>query len=387
MSITIPNQKQANQKQSARKDSSKKKVSGEGIWKKSFKLRGFNRKRFKDKQKARLYADLHLLLSSGLDINTTFDILITQTTQEWEKRKYQGVQEQIVAGVSLADAMEELKLAGSYEYYSLKIGEESGKIEEVLSEIKRYYERRIKQKRQVSGALTYPVMILLTAVVAVGFMLNVIVPMFEEVFLRFDGELPGLTQTIIEVSDWMKQYSWLLLILLSGLGFGFYQLWKIKKFKEFCHRVILMIPMVGKLTRQIHSARFCHIMALLTAAKSPLVQSLQMVSDMITFLPLKSSISKTADDIAAGQPFHQSVNNAGFFDKKFTSLIKAGEEVNKLDYSFNQLNDQYNQEIDHKLTILASLMEPMLIVVVGGIVAVILIAMYLPLFQIGSSIY
>ena len=84
---------------------------------------------------------------------------------------------------------------------------------------------------------------------------------------------------------------------------------------------------------------------------------------------------------------HECVNQSGFFDRKFTSLIKAGEEVNKLEYSFNQLNDQYNQEIDHKLSILASLMEPMLILLVGGIVAVILIAMYLPLFQLGSSIY
>ncbi len=377
MSITISHIKQTSKKE----DASNSRGS------KSFQFKGLNRKRFKDKQKARLYADLHLLLSSGLDINTTFDILITQTTSDWEKKKYQEVQEQIVSGVSLADAMKELNLAGSYEYYSLKIGEESGKVEAVLSEIKRYYERRIKQRRQVSGALTYPVMILLTAVVAVGFMINVIVPMFEEVFMRFDGELPGLTQKIIDVSDWMKQYSWLLLLVIAALAVAFHQLWKIQKFKALCHSLILRLPLVGKLTRQIQSARFCHIMALLTAAKSPLVQSLHMVSDMISFLPLKTSISNAANDIAAGLPFHQSVNKAGFFDRKFTSLIKAGEEVNKLDYSFNQLNDQYNQEIDHKLTILASLMEPMLIVVVGGIVAVILIAMYLPLFQIGSSIY
>lgn len=369
------------------KKNTERKIPREGIWNRSFQINGLNRKRFKDKQKARLYSDLHLLLSSGLDINTTFDILITQTTAEWEKIKYREVQEMIVSGTSLADSFRELKIAGSYEYYSLKIGEESGKVEAVLSEIKRYYERRIKQRRQVSGALTYPVMILLTAVVAVGFMINVIVPMFEEVFLRFDGELPGLTRKIIEVSDWTKQYAWLILLVILSIGLVFRQLWKLRKVKVLFHEFILRIPLLGKLTRQIQSARFCHIMALLTAAKSPLVQSLHMVSEMITFLPLKFAITKAAGDISAGLAFHQSVNQAGFFDRKFTSLIKAGEEVNKLDYSFNQLNDQYNQEIDHKLTIMASLMEPMLIVVVGGIVAVILIAMYLPLFQIGSSIY
>ncbi len=347
----------------------------------------FRKKRLKDKQKARFYADLHLLLSSGLDINTTFDILISQTTGDWEKRQYQGVQQDIISGASLADAMKSRNLAGSYEYYSLKIGEESGKIEEVLSEIKRYYERKIKQKRQVSGALTYPVLVLLTAVIAVGFMLNVIVPMFEEVFNRFQGNLPPLTQRIIDISDWMTQYSWLLVLILAGAGIAIRLLWEKGWFKKFWHRIILKIPLFGRLVKDIESARFCHIMALLTAAKSPLVQSLHMVSDMISFIPLKDAITSTANGISKGKALHDCVNQSGFFDRKFTSLIKAGEEVNKLEYSFNQLNDQYNQEIDHKLSILASLMEPMLILLVGGIVAVILIAMYLPLFQLGTSIY
>jgi len=344
-------------------------------------------KRFKDKQKARLYSDLHLLLSSGLDINSTFHILIDQTTSEWEKRQYQDVRDGIVSGKTLALAMKEGKLACDYEYYSLKIGEESGKILEVLGEIKRYYERKIKQKRQMTGALTYPVMVLLTAVVAVGFMLNVIVPMFEEVFRRFQGELPVLTRKIIAMSEWMKQYLWLVVVIGLILVFAVRKLWKKYAFRKFWHKAVLHVPVLGHLIKDLQSARFCHIMALLTGARAPLVQSLHMVSDMISFLPLKTSISEMADAISRGKPFHESVSDAGFFDKKFTSLIKAGEEVNKLEYAFNQLNDQYNQEIDHKLSILSSLLEPMLIVIVGGMVAVILIAMYLPLFQIGSSIY
>jgi len=354
-------------------------------WTKSIKLS--NRKRIKDKQKARLYADLHLLLSSGLDINTTFEILIDQTGSDWERKQYMGVRESIIAGSPLADAMQQWKLADRYEYYSLKIGEESGKIEEVLSEIKRYFERRIKQRRQVTGALTYPVMVLLTAVVAVGFMLNVIVPMFEEVFKRFQGELPTLTQKIIALSEWMKQYVLLLILILAGLVVVFGRLWKTERFRLFWHKLALRIPLSGRLVKDMQTARFCHIMALLTAAKSPLVQSLYMVSDMIGFLPLKSSVAHIADDISKGISFHESVSKSGFFDRKFISLIKAGEEVNKLEYAFNQLNDQYNQEIDHKLSVLSSLLEPMLIVIVGGLVAIILIAMYLPLFQIGSSIY
>lgn len=351
------------------------------------RLNMLKRKRFKDKQKARLYADLHLLLSSGLDIKTTFDILISQTSGDWEQKQYLSVQEDIISGISLAESMKNKQLAGNYEYYAIKIGEESGKIEEVLNEIKRYYERRIKQKRQVQGALTYPVMVLLTALVAVGFMLNVIVPMFEEVFNRFQGELPLLTQKIIDASDWMAKYAWLLLLILSALVLAMRLLWKNHGIKKLVHKSILLIPVFGKLIKEIQTARFCHTMALLTAAKSPLVQSLQMVSAMISFIPMKEAITIIADEISKGTAFYDGVNQTHFFDKKFSSLIKAGEEVNKLEYSFNQLNDQYNQEIDHKLSIMANLLEPVLIFFVGGIVAVILIAMYLPLFQIGSSIY
>jgi len=350
-------------------------------------IRIFKVKRLKDKQKARLYADLHLLLSSGLDINTSFEILVSQASGEWERRQYEGVRHEIISGLSLAEGMQKMKLAGSYEYHSLKIGEESGKIEGVLSEIKRYYERKNKQKRQVSSALTYPVLVLFTAVIAVGFMLNVIVPMFEEVFNRFQGQLPPLTQKIIDLSDWMKQHGWILILALLGMGISIRLLRQKPRFLKLWHLGLLRIPLFGKLIKDIESARFCHIMSLLTAAKSPLVQSLEMVADMIAFLPLKESVQSIGQGISTGKAFHESVQQTGFFDRKFTSLIKAGEEVNKLEYAFNQLNEQYNEEIDHKLSIMASLMEPLLILLVGGLVAVILIAMYMPLFQIGSSIY
>ncbi len=347
----------------------------------------FKKKGIRDKQKARLYADLHLLLSSGLDIKTVFDILISQSSGEMEKNRFQSVQRDIIAGSSLADAMSSEKLAGSYEYFSLKIGEESGKINDVLSEIKRYYERKIKQRRQVSSALTYPVLVLVTAIIAVGFMLNVIVPMFEEVFKRFQGNLPLLTQRIIDLSEWMKEYGWLIVLVLGGTGISINLVRKRTWFRKALHQILLKIPVFGKLIKDIESARFCHIMALLTSARSPLVQSLDMVTEMIQFIPLKSAVALTSDGISKGNSFFESLESSGFFDKKFTSLIKAAEQVNRLEYAFDQLNDQYNQEIDHKLTILSSLMEPILVILVGGIVAVILIAMYLPLFQIGTSIY
>lgn len=347
----------------------------------------FRQRRFRDKEKSRLYSDLHLLLSSGLDIHTVMSIQMDQSQREKERKIHEDVKQDIVSGMSMAEAFRTHNLAGVYEYNALKIGEESGKIEGVLKEIARYYERKIKQRRQVVGALTYPVLVLVTALLAVGFMLNVIVPMFEEVFERFQGNLPALTQRIIDISDWMKSNGWILLVILFCVILITRFLGKRIWFRSTWHRTLLKIPVFGKLIKDIESARFCHIMSLLTGAKSPLVQSLTMVADMIGFLPLKNAVSHSANEISSGKPFFRTLEESGFFDRKFSSLIKASEEVNRLDHAFNQLNDQYNQDIDHRLSVLSSLMEPLLIIFVGGLVAVILIAMYLPLFQIGTSIY
>ena len=350
-------------------------------------IRLHGKDRVRDKQKATIYTDLHLLLSSGLDINTTLEIILQQSLNEKIRSKFADVHRQVIAGVSLADSMHDAGLADEYEYHSLRIGEENGKITEVLGEIKKYFSRRVKQRRLVTSALTYPVMVLVTALVAVGFMLNVIVPMFEEVFKRFQGELPALTQRIIDASEWTKQYFWILILLMAGISFALVRLWKNEKFRKAVQRVLLQVPVFGKLTKDLQTARFCHIMELLSSARSPLIQSLHMLEDMTTFMPLKKSISEMAANISGGDSFHGSAEGTGFFDRKFCSLIKAGEEVNQLEKAFHQLNEQYNQESEHRLGVLSSMLEPMLIILVGGLVAVILVAMYLPLFKIGTSLY
>lgn len=344
-------------------------------------------KKFPFKRKARLFSDLHLLVSSGLDIHSIFQILVGQATNEREKTLLSKVQQDIVSGSSMGDALLERKIAGSYEYRALRIGEESGNTVEVLGEITRFYERKMKQKRQVTKALSYPLLVLFTAILAVGFMLSVIVPMFDEVFRRFQGNLPMLTQYIINTSEWMKRYGLLVILLLAVSVILVRYLLRKPSFKSYFHTVILRIPLLGKLIMNLESIKFCHMMSLLIKARSPLVQSLDLVADVIPFLPLKKAIIECSSAVSSGNTLYGSMEQTGYFESRFTSLIRAAEEVNQLEYAFEQLNEQYSQETDHLLEILSGLLEPLLIVLVGGIVAIILIAMYLPLFQIGTTIY
>ena len=345
------------------------------------------RKKLTDKQKARFYADMHMLLSSGLDINTILEIIISQTDNKNENKAFTGVRDVVVKGNSIAEAVREFGLGSDYEYYALKIGEESGKMNDVLKEIEKYYTRKIQQRRQISGAITYPVLVLTTAVMAVVFMLSVIVPMFKEIFQRFHGNLPLLTRNIINLSNWFKHHYILVFAVIIITGISLHYLKRLGKYREIMHNLSLRLPLFGNVIRNVQYARFSHTMALLSGAHIPLVNSLNLVSKMIQFIPLKRAIQFTLREVTEGKSLNISLERTGFFDKKFTSFIKASEEVNQLEYAFKKLNDQYNQEIDYKLNILGDLLEPILIVIVGALVAVILIAMYLPLFQLGTSIY
>ena len=288
--------------------------------------------KLKDKQKLSFFADLHLLLSAGLDLKTSLDIIEEQSTKDWEKNKIRNVREQIISGLSLADALSGNGIGSDFDFYAVQIGEATGKINDVLKEIKIYYEKKISQKRIVKSAMTYPLMVLFTAIIAVTFMLNVIVPMFEEVFKRFNGELPILTQKIISLSGWFKQNYVFLFIVLAAIVFGISIVSKKYWFKAPLHRIIIKIPFIGRLIKIIHISRFCQTMSLMISARSSLMQSLGLIEKMIEFIPLKSAISQTREGIIAGQPFHNiilpKIQTTGLVEKtcNFTSTYEKDEK-------------------------------------------------------------
>jgi len=348
-------------------------------------LMGFSK--IKEKHKANLYSDLHLLFSSGLDINSIFKIIISQYKKGRIKERLIDAQKDIVGGNSLAQSLKENKLANEFEFYALKIGEESGKLNDILKELKTYYEKKLKQKKQIRSALTYPILVLATAVIALGFMINVIVPMFEEVFTRFQGELPVLTKKLILFSALFKENFFLILLIILGIIILFKWLSTKLFFRSWIQKLQLKVPYLGNVLRVVHSSKFCHSMSLLISARAPLIHSLKMVRNMSSFIPLKETIQNAEERIIQGESLSESLRNTKFFDEKFLSLISAAEQVNQLEYAFTKLNAQYSSETEYKLQFIGNIAEPLLIIFVGGIVAIILIAMYMPLFQIGGSIY
>jgi type IV pilus assembly protein PilC len=230
-------------------------------------------------------------------------------------------------------------------------------------------------------------MVVVIAVVAVVFMLNFIVPMFMDVFKRFNGQMPALTRTIISISLFFKAYSWLMLLILIVIIITILAIRKKEYFRAHASAIMLKMPLFGDVVQKIYLTRYCQSMALLLGAKTPMIKALQLVKHMIGFYPFERALEVMESDILHGKLLHQSMARFKLFDTRIISLVRVAEEVNQLDVIFAKLNTQYNDELEHRIGMLSSLLEPIMIIVVGLLVAVILISMYLPLFQLSSSIY
>jgi len=340
-----------------------------------------------DKKKEKFYSDLSILLTSGIDIKTALELIVDEQKKKSDRELYDQIKEKVLNGKSLSETINDTGKFTTYEYYSIKIGEESGRISEVLSELTTYFNKKIKQKRQLVNAFSYPALVLITAVTAVIFMMNFIVPMFMDVFKRFQGELPYITELIIKISDFFSAYIGIFLLLLAGIIALILLQRKKTWYRRISSSLILRTPLIGKITKKIFVSRFCQSMALLIASKTPMLQAIELVRKMIVFYPFEKALAEIEEDIMRGKMLHESMKKFSIFDSRIISLVKVAEEVNQLDVIFDKLNKQYSEELEHQIGLISSLLEPVLIIFVGVLVAVILIAMYLPLFQLSTSIY
>jgi type IV pilus assembly protein PilC len=282
--------------------------------------------------------------------------------------------------------MQETKMFTPYEFYSLQIGEESGQLTDILKELAIFFSKKIQQKRQLISALSYPLIVFVASFGAIFFMLKFVVPMFSDVFKRFKGELPYFTRLIIRASDLFSNYSIYFITLIIGAVVFFYynrqKLW----FRKWSAEVLLKTPILKDMIGKIYLARFCQSMNLLIAAKIPLITAIDLVQKMIGFYPIEVSLDTVKKDILKGDSLHSSLSKFGIYNKRMISLLKVAEEVNQMDTMFSKLSKQYSDEVEHQTSILGSLIEPVMIIFLGLLVAVILVAMYLPLFQMGSTV-
>jgi type IV pilus assembly protein PilC len=338
-----------------------------------------------DKKKEAFYHELHILFTAGVDIRSTLDLIASEQTSEKDKVLFIGIRDRVTGGSTLSDAIQETGKFSAYEYHSLRIGEESGKLSVVLKELAEFFQSNINLRRQIVGALTYPGIVLCTSFGAIFFMLNFIVPMFADVFKRFGGKLPFITALIVDISNWLGSYFYLLFLVVASLvGLMISQRKKLW-FRKFFAKLLMKTPFVGGMIQKIYMARFCHSMALLIGAKIPIVRAITLIRQMIGFYPIEESLVQIEQDIMQGVSLNKSLSSFPVYPKRLVSLIKVGEEVNQLEMFFGKIAKQYSDDVEHQTSLISSMIEPFMIIFLGLIVGVILIAMYLPLFQLSTT--
>lgn len=368
-----------------KKNTPLKEKEGAGIFDFLSKDISFGKGKLSDKKKEGFYNELGTLIRSGIDIRSALELTAGSYTQKKDMELFSSVQKQVIEGKSLSETMQAESKFSPYEYYSVKIGEETGKLGEVLGELAKYYKSKISQQRKIIGAITYPLLVLFTSFGAVFFMIKFVVPMFADVFKRFGGKLPYITSVIVSFSDWFDRYIYLMLFVIVAVVILYFinrnKFW----FKKGAALLLLRIPVVGEITRKIYLARFANTMRLLTETNTPLLQALELVRQMITFYPVENSLKLAEKDILLGSSLSAALSKYDFYPAKFIQMIKIAEEVNRLEYFFEQLSEQYTEEVEYKTNAISGLLEPLIIIFLGIVVGVILIAMYLPMFQMSSS--
>ncbi len=354
----------------------------ESIWNRDISFGG---NKLTDKHKSTFYHQLRTLVSSGVDIRSSLELVRDQFKSKKSIAIVQQIIEELVRGKSLSGAFESSGKFTSYEIFSLRIGEESGRLVEVLDTLAGYYDQKLEQSRQLINALSYPVLIILSAIGAIAFMMLTIIPMFEEVFKRFGSELPALTKTIIGFSGFINEYFGLILLLVVLFFSSFLILRKNARFNFLKESILMRFPYIGQLYLDIQLSRCSASLALLTNASVPLTRALDFVSQMMTMQHLQASLERVGKQIVRGRQLHEALGQESIFDKSFVSLIRVGEEVNKLGEFFDKLSVEYANNASYRTKQLNTFLEPVMIVFLGLMVGIILIAMYLPMFQLSTS--
>lgn len=346
-----------------------------------------SRKEIKDKKKYMLFSQLYSLLHSGLDFSHSFQLLIEGEPKRRERDMLKAVYGKVVIGHEFWRSMQLIGGFTDLDCGVIRVGEETGKIGHALQFLSDYYQKRNEQRRMLVSALSYPVIIILTACLVLFFMIAVVVPMFEQVYARMGSNLPEITRWVIRLSEHFPVFFTTTgLIVLLGVGvrllYG-----KTEQYQAFTSGFVMRIPLVGKLIRKHYEVLFCRLMHLLLSSDVPLLHSLHILEQIIGFYPYRKSFADMAAGLKKGVSFSDNMErHTVIYGHKLAILVRVGEETNSLAAILDRQSADVTAELEHELKQLGNLLEPLLILGVGIVVAVILIAMYMPMFQLGQTI-
>ena len=327
------------------------------------------------------------LSQSGMPLEESLLAVSEQNDTPRSKSILLGVRAKVMEGYTLADGLGDFPQAFPELYRAtVAAGEQSGHLDIVLERLADYTEARQALRQNITNAMVYPIALVVMAISIISFMLATVVPKIVGVFQSTQADLPGLTQGLITTSDFLRDY-WPALII--GIGAFGYVVWKILQQdgpRRRYHRILLSMPITGRLTRGINTARFTRTLSILAGAGVPILEALKISAEVIENLPMRDAVTDATIRVREGASISKSLAASKLFPPMMIHLVSSGEAGGKLEEMLGRAAVGQEREVDGLIATFLGILQPLVIVLMGGIVLVIVLAILLPIFEINNLI-
>ena len=331
---------------------------------------------------------LATMLSAGIPLVQSFEIVGTGHENAAMQKLIMAIKGDVEGGSSLTEALAKHPLYFDDLFINLvEAGEQAGALETLLDKIATYKEKTEALKKKIKKALTYPAAVLVVAFVVTAILLIFVIPAFEDLFKGFGADLPTFTRMVIDLSVFVREKGWYLAIMMgAGVGTFLYFKKRSRAMRHWLDRLSLKMPIIGGILQKAAIARYARTLSTMFAAGVPLVEALESVAGATGNIVYEVGVLEMRDEVATGQRLQQAMENTDLFPNMVIQMIAVGEESGSLDDMSSKVADFYEEDVDNAVDNLSSLLEPMIMAILGVLVGGLVVAMYLPIFKMGSVI-
>ncbi len=331
---------------------------------------------------------LATMLSAGIPLVQAFDIVGNGHDNPAMQKLIMAVKQEVEGGTALAEALSKHPLYFDDLFVNLvEAGEQAGALETLLDKIATYKEKTEAIKKKIKKALTYPAAVLVVALVVTTILLIFVIPEFEDLFQGFGADLPSFTRMVVDLSKFMRTHGWILLIGLVGGVMGYMYMYKRSRpMREMQDRILLKAPVIGPILTKAAIARFARTLSTMFSAGVPLVEALQSVAGATGNIVYENGTLAIRDEVSTGQRLQVAMQQTGLFPNMVIQMIAVGEESGALDEMSSKVADFFEEDVDNAVDNMSSLLEPMIMSILGVLVGGLVVAMYLPIFKMGAVV-
>ena len=327
------------------------------------------------------------LSQSGMPLEESLLAVSQQNDNPRTQSILLGVRAKVMEGYTLADGLGDFPQAFPELYRStVAAGEQSGHLDVVLERLADYTESRQELRQNITNAMVYPIALVVMAVGIISFMLATVVPKIVGVFQSTQAELPGLTRGLITASDFLRDFWPAVIVGLAAVGYGIWWILQKDGPRRSYHRFLLRMPITGRLTRGINTARFTRTLSILAGSGVPILEALKISGEVIENLPMRDAVAEATVRVREGAPISKSLAVSKMFPPMMIHLISSGEAGGKLEEMLGRAAAGQEREVDGLIATLLGILQPLIIVLMGGIVLTIVLAILLPIFEINNLI-